>query len=369
MRKLGAGMLVSAMSAAAALLLGAQAPQPAGKTPVAGVHDSRERHLRNVRQLTFGGQNAEAYFSADDRNIIFQHAGEGVACDQMYIMPAAPAVGRLTAGGLPGDARLVSTGKGRTTCGYIFPGGKRILFASTHGAAAECPPKADYTQGYVWAIYPSYRIYTAKRDGSDLKLLTDAPGYNAEATVSRNGKKIVFTSTRDGDLDIYSMNADGSGVQRLTSELGYDGGAFYSADGKQIVYRAYHPQTPEDIADYKALLARGLIRPANFELWVMDADGSHKRQVTHNGAANFAPFWLPDGKRIIFASNMAEPGTRNFDLYLVNADGSSLDRVTYHPEFDAFPMFTSDGKRLVWGSNRNGKVEHETNVFLAEWVE
>jgi len=193
---------------------------------------------------------------------------------------------------------------------------------------------------------------------------------SAEATITRDGKKIVFTSTRNGDLDIYTMDADGSNVKQLTHELGYDGGPFWSADGKKIVYRAQHPTTPEEVADYKALLAQGLIRPGNLEIWVMNADGSNKHQVTHNGAANFAPFFHPDGKRIIFASNMADPKNgRDFDLYIINEDGTGLERVTYHPDFDGFPMFTSDGKRLVWASNRNGKAPHETNVFLAEWAD
>jgi TolB protein len=199
---------------------------------------------------------------------------------------------------------------------------------------------------------------------------TDPPGYNAESTISRDGKHIVFTSTRNGDLDIYTMDADGNNVKQLTHELGYDGGPFWSADGKKIVYRAEHPTTPEQIADYKALYAQGLIRPGNLEIWVMNADGSNKHQVTHNGAANFAPFFHPDGKRIIFSSNQANPKSgRDFDLYIINEDGSGQERITYYPDFDAFPMFTSDGKRLVWASNRNGKEPHETNIFIADWVE
>ena len=317
-----------------------------------------EKHLKNVRQLTFGGQNAEAYFSADDKWLIFQHQGEGVPCDQMYIM---------SIGGTP---KLVSTGKGRTTCGYFFPAGDRILFSSTHLANSECPPKPDYSHGYVWPIYNTYQVFTAKPDGTDLRQLTNASAYNAEATISRDGKKIVFTSTRNGDLDIYTMNADGTHVRQLTHELGYDGGAFFSYDGKKIVYRAEHPKTPTEIADYKGLLARGLIRPGNLEIWVMNADGSHKRQVTHNGAANFAPYFLPDGKRIIFSSNMNDPKDgRDFDLYIINVDGTGLERVTYAPDFDAFPMFSSDGKKLVWASNRNGKAPHETNIFLADWAD
>lgn len=323
-----------------------------------------QRHLRNVRQLTFGGQNAEAYFSADDKQLIFQHQGAGVPCDQIYSIPVD------TPDGKPAAPKLLSTGKGRTTCSYFFPSGKRILFSSTHAANAECPPKPDYSRGYVWPIYDTYRIYTAKPDGSDLKLLTDGPGYNAEATIARDGKHIVFTSTRGGDLDIYTMDADGRNVKRLTNELGYDGGPFWSYDGKKIVYRAEHPQTAEQIADYKELLSKGLIRPGNLEIWVMNADGTGKHQVTRNGAANFAPYWLPDGKRIIFASNQADPKNgRDFDLYVINEDGTGQERITNHPDFDGFPMFSSDGKRLVWASNRNGKEPHETNIFLADWIE
>jgi TolB protein len=322
------------------------------------------KHLKNVRQLTFGGQNAEAYFSLDDKQLIFQHQGSGVPCDQIYTMPVDAPDGK------PATPKLVSTGKGRTTCSYFYPAGDRILFSSTHAANGECPPKPDYSRGYVWPIYDTYSIYTAKPDGSDLKALTNAPGYNAEATITRDGKRIVFTSTRNGDLDIYTMKADGSDVKQLTHELGYDGGPFWSYDGKKIVYRAEHPKTAEEIADYKDLLSKNLIRPGNLEIWVMDADGRNKRQVTHNGAANFGPYFHPDGKRIIFASNVADPKNgRDFDLYMIHEDGTGLERITYHPEFDGFPMFTSDGRRLVWASNRNGTQPHETNIFLADWVD
>lgn len=347
-------------------LLYAQSPSPhtsATNTSPNLLVSGEEKHLANIRQLTFGGQNAEAYFSIDDKVLSFQHQGGSVPCDQIYTMPVD------TPDGKPATPKLISSGKGRTTCSYIFPSGDRMLYSSTDATSPECPPRPDYSHGYVWPIYSSYKIYTAKLDGSDRRLLTDAPGYNAEATISRDGKKIVFTSTRNGDLDIYTMNIDGSDVKQLTHELGYDGGPFFSPDGKKIVYRAEHPQTPEQIAEYKALYAQGLIRPGNLEIWVMDADGSHKHQVTHNGAANFAPFFHPDGKRIIFASNQADPTSgRAFDLYIINEDGSGQERITYYPDFDAFPMFTSDGKRLVWASNRNGKEPHETNIFIADWV-
>lgn len=339
-----------------------------------------EKHLANIRQLTFGGQNAEAYFSADDKFLTFQHQGQfhdprtlaplgaNIPCDQIYTMPVNTTGGSAVPN--PAVPKMISNGQGRTTCSYFFPHGGRVLYSSTFAAGAACPPPADYSQGYVWPIYNTYTIYTAKTDGSDIQRLSNQPGYNAESTITRDGKHIVFTSTRNGDLDIYTMDADGTNVRQLTHELGYDGGPFWSDDGKKIVYRAEHPTTPQQIKDYKDLLAKGLIRPGNLEIWTMNADGSGKRQVTHNGAANFAPYWLPDGKRIVFASNMGNTqDPSGFDIYVIREDGTGLERITYYPGFDAFPMFSSDGKRLVWASNRNGTVAHETNTFIADWVE
>ncbi|HYP53212.1 MAG TPA: hypothetical protein VEQ42_06705 [Pyrinomonadaceae bacterium] len=317
-----------------------------------------ERRLRNVRQLTFGGENAEAYFSPDGGALVFQSKRGSLGCDQIFTMRADGS-----------GARMVSTGGGRTTCAYFLKGRERVIYSSTHLAGRECPPAPDFRAGYVWAVYPSYDIFTARADGSDLKRLTDAEGYDAEATVSRDGRRIVFTSTRDGDLDIYTMNADGKNVRRLTNELGYDGGPFFSPDGKRIVYRAYHPKTPEQVARYKSRLAQNVIEPNVFEIWVMDADGSNKRQVTGLGAASFAPYFTPDGRRVIFASNVNDPKGRNFDLYVVNVDGRDLERVTYNETFDGFPMFSPDGRKLVFASNRNAKARGETNVFIADWVE
>ena len=201
-----------------------------------------------------------------------------------------------------------------------------------------------------------------------MKQLTKAPGYDAETTISRNGK-LVFTSKRDGDLDIYTMDGNGKNVKRLTNELGYDGGPFWSYDGKQIVYRAYHPQTDKEKADYIALLKQNLIRPTVLDIWVMNADGSNKRQVTHLNKASFAPYFFPDGKRIIFSSNVADPKGRDFDLYMINTDGTGLERITYNDTFDGFPMFSPDGKKLVFASNRNAKTRGDTNIFIADWVE
>ncbi|HEX8353160.1 MAG TPA: hypothetical protein VF611_09690 [Pyrinomonadaceae bacterium] len=317
-----------------------------------------EKRLRNVRQLTDGGENAEAYFSADGRSLIFQSKRAGVECDQIYTMRADGT-----------DVRMVSTGKGRTTCSYIFPRGGRILYSSTHLADAKCPPPPDYSRGYVWAVYPSYDVFTAKADGTDVKRLTDAPGYDAEATVSADGRKVVFTSMRDGDLDIYTMDADGRNVKRLTTETGYDGGPFFSRDGKKIVYRANHPRTPEQAARYRKLLAENLIEPNALEIWVMDADGRNKRQVTRLGVASFAPYFLPDGKRIIFSSNHPNPRGRDFNLFVVGVDGAGLEQVTFNDTFDGFPMFSPDGRRLVFASNRNAAARGDTNVFIADWVE
>jgi TolB protein len=318
----------------------------------------QETHLRNVKQLTFGGQNAEAYFSADGKQLIYQTSHGDVKCDQIFTMNIDGS-----------DQKMISTGKGRTTCSYFYPDGKKILFSSTHLASPDCPPRPDFSKGYVWALYPGYDIFTANPDGTNLKQLTTTPGYDAEATISTNGKKIVFTSLRNGDLDIYSMDANGKHIKQLTHELGYDGGPFYSPDRKWIIYRAYHPKTDKEITEYKDLLKQNLIRPTSLEIWIMKADGSGKRQITNLGAASFAPSFYPDGKRIIFSSNVgATGGMGNFELYAINLDGTNFERITYSDGFDGFPMFSPDGKKLVWASNRNAKVPHETNIFIGDWV-
>jgi Tol biopolymer transport system component len=310
-----------------------------------------------VRQLTFGGENAEAYWSFDGSLLVFQSTRDGAGCDQEYLMAADGS-----------GVRRVSDGTGRTTCGYFLPDGDRVLYASTHEAGPGCPPPPDMSQGYVWAL-SDYQLYTARLDGSDRRVLAPAPGaYTAEATVSRDGW-IVFTSTRDADLELYKMRLDGSGLTRLTREPGYDGGAFFSADGKRIVYRASRPAPGPELDDYRALLARKMVRPGKLEIMVMDADGTNVRQVTRLGAASFAPFFHPDGRRIIFSSNHGDPRGRNFDLFLVNEDGTGLERVTTFEGFDGFPMFSPDGRRLVFASNRNGSRPGETNLFVADWVE
>jgi len=317
-----------------------------------------ETYFRNLRQLTFGGQNAEAYWAFDGSALVYQARTEGMGCDQIFLFDLESM-----------ESTLVSTGEGRTTCSYFYPDGERILYSSTHHRDAACPAEPDMSLGYVWPIYDTYDIFVSNLDGSGLERLTTEDGYDAEATISPVGDRIVFTSVRDGDLDLYSMNLDGSDVRRLTDRIGYDGGAFYSPDGTQIVWRAHYPETPEEIADYQRLLDQGLIRPGELDIWVMDADGSNKRKVTDLGGASFAPYWHPSGERILFSSNHEDPQGREFELYMVDLDGSNLVRLTHSPEFDGFPVFSPDGRWLVFGSNRNGQQPGETNLFLAEWVE
>lgn len=318
-----------------------------------------EKRIKNIKQLTFGGENAEAYFSSDSKQLIFQSKRDGRGCDQIYGMNIDGS-----------NVKMISNGEGRTTCSYFFKNGKKVVYASTHGGARECPPNPDFSKGYVWAIYPDYDLYTSTADGKEIKKLTNTKGYDAEATVSPNGKKIIFTSERDGDLELYSMDTNGKNVRRLTNELGYDGGAFYSPDSKMIVYRRSSQTTPEEIKRYKDLLAQHLIVPTTFEIWVMNADGTNKRQVTKLNTASFAPFFTPDGKKIIFCTNYfaSDPRKRNFDLALINVDGTGIERVTYNETFDGFPMFSPDGKKLVFASNRNAATQGDTNVFIADWV-
>jgi Tol biopolymer transport system component len=322
--------------------------------------ESAERHLANLRQLTNGGENAEAYFSKDGKWITFQSTRDGRTCDQQYVM-------RADGSGLV----RVSNGLGKTTCGWFFPGGDRLFFASSHAHDSSCPPRPDPSAGYVWPL-DRFDIYTVKRDGSDLQRLTNYNVYTAEGVLSPDGRKIVFTSLKDGDLEIYTMNVDGSDVKRLTYTPGYDGGPWWSPDGTKIVYRAHHPTDSAQMAAHRSLLARNMVRPSQVELYVMNADGSDQRQVTALGGANFGPSWTPDGKRIIFSSNHQAPRSGNFDLFLVDAAAnkagpSQVEQVTFTPVFDGFPMFSPDGTKLLWASNRNNVKPNETNLFLADW--
>jgi len=326
-----------------------------------------EHHFRNIQQLTFGGDNAEAYFSADGKYLIFQrtNAKEGLPCDQEFI-------GRVPGMGEKFMYKMLSNGKGRTTCGFFTKDGRHIIYASTHLGADSCPPVPDrrkYGNKYIWPVYASFDIFMADLDGKIVKRLTDTPGYDAEGTVSPDGTKMVFTSLRDGDLELYMMDLQTWQVKRITNHLGYDGGAWFSPDGRKLIWRASSPQTPEAIKEYKDLLSENLVAPTNMEIWVANADGSNAHQITSFGQANWAPAFLPDSKRIIFASNQEYKRGFPFNLYTINADGSNLQKISRDNGFDAFPMFSPDGKKIVFCSNRNNGGTHDTNIFIADWIE
>ncbi|MCB9184575.1 MAG: PD40 domain-containing protein [Flavobacteriales bacterium] len=363
--------------AVAMLLAGCQAASPEAATqqdppPEITGWDSTlilsgERHFARLKQLTFGGDNAEAYWSFDGTRLVFQSTNPawGESCDQIHILDP-----------LHGDAKkqpptLISLKGGRTTCSYFLPGDSLVLFASTHEHDAACPavPERRADGKYVWPIYPSFDIHVSDLHGNIVRRLTDSPGYDAEATVSPKGDRIVFTSMRDGDLDLYTMNIDGSDVRRVTTDLGYDGGAFFSPDGSKLLWRASRPATPEAQEEYKALLKEGLVKPTEMELYVANADGSEARRITDLGQANWAPYWHPDGHRIIFASNHRSERGFPFTLYLINDDGSGLEQVSQGETFDAFPVFSADGRYLVFSSNRNNGGTRETNLFMAEWAD
>ncbi|HVT11418.1 MAG TPA: hypothetical protein VHE55_04060 [Fimbriimonadaceae bacterium] len=329
--------------------------------------DPREKHFRNLRQLTFGGQNAEAYWSVDGKYLSFQASSPDhkYPDEQIFTMRADGS-----------DKRLESTGKGRCTCSYFSPDGKWLYFSSTHATEPEGQPPVDMSKGYVWEVNPNYVMYRiparyegmARREEGFFKPIVKKPGaYVAETTIAPNGKWMYWTSDFQGDLEIYRSDLKGGHIKRLTDKVGYDGGPFVSWDSKHVVYRRDSFSKPEEIQDYKKLLKEHLIRPGKLEIWIMDADGSHKRQVTHLGCASFAPFLAPDNKHILFSSNYGDPQGREFDIYMIDVDGTHLERITYTKEFDGFPMFTRDGKKLVFCSNRFGTQPHETNIFVADW--
>ena len=329
------------------------------------VHFEEETHFKNVRQLTNGGDNAEAYWSFDDKKLVFQATFEGwnTECDQIFY------IDHENDDAINNIPTMVSTGKGRTTCSYFMPGDTTIIYASTHLGNDNCPPKPEPRSDhkYVWPIYADFDIFITDLKGNIIQQLTDEPGYDAEATLSQQGDKIVFTSLRTGDLELYTMDIDGSNVKQITSELGYDGGAFFSPDGSKLVFRSSRPKTPEDIAEYKSLLAEGLVMPTNMELYVCNVDGTDLRQVTNLGQANWCPFFHPSGEKIVFASNHTSERGFPFNLYMINLDGTGLEKVTHDETFDAFPVFSNDGKYIAFSSNRNNGGTHNTNLFIAEW--
>lgn len=338
--------------------------KPAGDT----IQYPEEVHFKNVQQLTFGGDNAEAYWSFDGKYIVFQRTNpkEGIKCDQVFIgkVPQKP--------GDKFEYRPLSSGKGRTTCPFFTKDGKHIIYASTHLAMDTCPAVPDrskYGNKYIWPLYDSYDIFMSDLDGKIVKQLTHSKGYDAEGTLSPDGEKMIYTSDKDGDIDLYIMDLATGKEKRVTNTLGYDGGAWFSPDGKKIIWRASRPKTEAEVKEYKELLAENLVAPVNMEVFVANADGSSVHQVTHFGQANWAPAFFPDSKRIIFASNQEYKRGFPFNLYSINEDGTNLQKITHEKIFDAFPMFSPDGKKLVFCSNRNNGGTHDTNIFIADWIE
>lgn len=364
--------VILSITAAAIFLLfasfRAQQTRSVIQSPSDTIHFPGETHFKNIQQLTFGGDNAEAYFSYDGKYLLYQKSNpkEGIACDQIWM------------GKVPKDStekfspKLVSTGTGRTTCAFFYPDGKYILYASTHLGSKECPPTADrskYGNKYIWSVYADFDIFKADTNGKIVKQLTTTKGYDAEATISPKGDKMVFTSMRDGDLDLYTMDLDGNNIKRITNTLGYDGGAWFSPDGKKIIWRASRPSTETEIKEYKELIAENLVAPTHMEVWIANADGSDAKQITDLAQANWAPNFTPDGKHFIFCSNHEYKRGFPFNMYLCNLDGSGMQKISRDKGFDAFPMFSPNGKKIVFSSNRNNGGTRDTNVFIADWVE
>lgn len=331
------------------------------------IHFEGEKHFANIQQLTFGGDNAEAYFSFDGKYIVYQRTNvkEGILCDQIWM-------GKVPGPGQKFEPKLVSTGTGRTTCAYFYPDGKHILYGSTHLGSKDCPPVPDRSKHgnkYIWPIYESFDIFKADLNGKIVKQLTKTKGYDAEATISPKGDKIVFTSMRDGDLELYTMNLNGKNVKRITHTLGYDGGAWFSPDGTKIIWRASRPTTAQEIKEYKDLLSENLVAPTHMEVWIANADGSDARQITFLEQANWAPNFTPDGKHMIFCSNHEYKRGFPFNMYLAGLDGKNIEKISRDKGFDAFPMFSPDGKKIIFCSNRNNGGTRDTNIFIADWVE
>ena len=324
-----------------------------------------EKNFKSLRQVTFGGDNAEAYWSFDDQKLIFQSNNRkwNVRCDQMFVMNYNESFSNT-------KPQMVSAGKGRTTCAYFLPDNKHFLYASTHLQVENCPDTPLRVDGnYVWPIYDSYDIFISDLEGNITKQLTNENGYDAEATISPLGDKIVFTSMRSGDLELYTMNLDGNDVTQITNQLGYDGGAFFSPDGNKIIFRSSRPKTKKEIEEYKDLLLRGLVKPTEMELFICDADGSNLKQLTYLGNANWSPFFHPKGKKILFSSNFESEVGFPFNLYMIDIDGKNLTKITHSETFDSFPVFSNDGKKLAFSSNRNNGGTRETNLFIAEWID
>ena len=327
-----------------------------------------ETHFKNIIQLTNAGDNAEAYWSFDSKRVTFQRTNpkENINCDQIFMGLVPTKVGEKF------NYKSISGGKGRTTCSYFTKDGAHIIYASTKNGSEDCPPAVDrakYGNKYIWPLYASYDIFIADTNGKNEKQLTHSAGYDAEATLSYDGKKMIYCSVKEGDLDLYVMDLQTKKEIKVTNTLGYDGGAWFSPDGKKIVWRASRPSTPEEIEEYKSLLKDGLVAPTQMEVWIANADGTNAKQITHLGQANWAPNFTPDGKHIIFCSNHEYKRGFPFNMYLMDLEGNHIEKISRDKGFDAFPMFSPDGKRILFSSNRNNGGTRDTNLFVADWVD
>jgi Tol biopolymer transport system component len=323
-----------------------------------------ETYFKNLQQLTFGGDNAEAYWSYDGKSLVFQRTSvkDGVPCDQIFI-------GKVPKRGEPFIYKMISSGKGRTTCAFFTSDNKHVIYASTHNSGNDCPPVPDrskYGNRYIWPVYASYDLFITDTAGKKIKQLTTTPGYDAEATLSADGRKMIFTSMRNGDLDLYVMDLKTAKVKQMTNKLGYDGGAWFSKNGKQIVWRASRPQSESEVKEYKELLKEGLVAPTKMEVWTANADGSDAKQITSLGQANWAPNFMPDG-RVIFCSNHEYIRGFPFNMYILGKNGKDLEKISRDKGFDAFPMFSPNGKKIAFCSNRNNGGTRDTNIFIGDW--
>lgn len=315
-----------------------------------------EDHLTKIKQLTFSGENTDASFSSNNTEIIFQSTRDSLRCDAIFKMNSDGS-----------DISQISSGKGIASSANIAPSNDTVIYSSTHVIDYQCPPKPEFSKDYIWLLYSDYDLFTISSTGGGTERLTNSKSYDGGAVYSPKGDRIVFSSSRTGDYELFIMNADGSKVKQLTHEKGFDGDVVFSPDGKNIVWRASRPKG-DALHDYRYQMSQGLIKTGKFELFMMKLDGGKPIQLTRNQAANFSPTFNPNGKEIIFSSNMSQKDGRNYDLYTLNIKTRKLERITYYSGFDGFPEFSSDGKKLMFTSSRNFRYKAEKNIFTADWV-
>jgi len=324
--------------------------------------EDRKMSIENVKQLSFQGDNGEAYFNSDDSKVIFQSKRNNNNCDKLYIVDING--NNLT--------EFVAN-DGAFTCAYFSLDDRYIFFSSTMHLGSECPEiyKDPNPRKYIWPLR-DYEIF--RYDNGAVKQLTNYSGYNAETTTHPFEEKVIFTSLRDGDINLFEMDYNGENVKQITSEYGYDGGAFYSPNGENIVWRAWYPTSDEEISMWKNNLAKKFIESVPLDIYVAKNDGSEKQRLTSNGATNWAPSWHPDGKHIVFSSNMDDwredynAYGSNFELYMINIATKTLTRLTNNDTFDSFSVFSKNGKKIVFSSNRDAENPRNTNIFIADIV-